>query len=107
MLCCRAMLQVPVELGSRRYVVSVGRGLARQLPRLLAPFAGRRIALVAGRRVLALHGAPVRRALAALGPVHVVSVPDGERYKTARTLGRIHDGLVAGKLGRDGLVVAL
>jgi 3-dehydroquinate synthase len=101
------MLQIPVELGARGYVVSVGRGLARQLPELLAPLAGRRIALVAGRRVLALHGAPVRRALSALGPVHVVPVPDGERYKTARTLGRIHDGLVEAKLGRDGLVVAL
>jgi 3-dehydroquinate synthase len=101
------MLQVPVELGARRYVVTVGQGLARRASELLAPFAGRRIALVAGRRVLALHGAPVRRALAALGPVHVVPVPDGERYKTARTLGRIHDGLVEAKLGRDGLVVAL
>jgi hypothetical protein len=58
-LCSGAMLRIPAELAARRCVVSVGRGLARLLPGLLAPLAGRKIALVAGRRVLAMHGGPV------------------------------------------------
>ena len=107
MLCSGPMLEIPVELGARRYVVSVGRGLARRIPERLAPLAGRRVALVSGRRVFALHGASVRRALAAIGRVSVVLVPDGERYKNPRTLGRIYDAFLDAKLGRDSLVVAL
>jgi 3-dehydroquinate synthase len=101
------VLEIPVELGPRRYSVSVGHGLSRMLGDLLGPLRGRRIVLVAGRRVFALHGAPVARALGALGRTTVALVPDGERFKTAATLGRLHDAFLEARLGRDGLVVAL
>jgi 3-dehydroquinate synthase len=101
------MLQIPVPLGERSYTVSVGHGLARRLPETLGPLRGRRTVVVASRRVLAFHGRALARPLRALGAVATVALPDGERYKTAATLGTIHDGLVEARLGRDGLVLAL
>jgi 3-dehydroquinate synthase len=101
------MLEIPVELGPRRYTVSVGHGLSRLLPDLLAGLRGRKILLVASRRVAELHGRVVERSLRALGPVHVVLVPDGERFKSRSTLETIYDALLEARLGRDGLVVAL
>jgi 3-dehydroquinate synthase len=101
------MLEIPVELGSRRYVVSVGRGLVRHLPELLSALGGRRTVLVASRRVFALHGRPVARGLRELGPVEVVLVPDGERFKSRRTLQGLYEAFLSAGLGRDGLVVAL
>ncbi len=100
------MLEIPVELGPRRYLVSVGEGLARRLPERLAHLRGRRIVLVASRRVHGLHGRPVHRALGPLGPVHTVLVPDGERYKGGATLETLYDAFLQAELGRDGLVVA-
>ncbi len=107
MLCSGPVPEIRVELGERRYAVSVGLGLARRIPERLAAFAGRRMVLVAGRRVFALHGTGVRRSMAALGPVQVVVVPDGERFKGPRTLARLYDAFLSARLGRDGLVVAL
>jgi len=101
------MLEIPVELGPRRYTVSVGHGLSRLLPELLADLRGRRILLVASRRVEALHGRGVERSLRALGTLHVVLVPDGERFKSRSTLETVYDALLEARLGRDGVVVAL
>jgi len=39
------MLEIPVELGLRRYTSSIGHGLARRLGELLAGLAGRRTML--------------------------------------------------------------
>jgi 3-dehydroquinate synthase len=100
------MVEIPVELGQRRYAVAVGEGLSRRLPDLLAGLPAERIAVVAGRRVLALHGRAVLRSLRRLGPVHVVPVPDGERHKNRRTLEAVYDAFLEARLGRDGLVVA-
>jgi len=101
------MIEIPVELGDRRYTIAIGHGLVRLLPELLAALRGRRVVLVAGRDVFALHGAKVARALAAVGPVTRVLVPDGERFKSRATLESVYEAFVAARLGRDGLVVAL
>lgn len=101
------MLEIPVELAERRYSISVGHGLGRLLPEVLEGFRGRRLVLVAGRRVFTLHGRTVERSLRALGPVHVALVPDGERFKSRKTLDALYDAFLEARLGRDGLVVAL
>jgi 3-dehydroquinate synthase len=101
------MTEIPVDLGQRRYTVSVGSGLVQRLSRLLASHRGRRVVLVGSRRVLRLHGSAVLAGLRELRPVAVVRVPDGERFKSAATLGRVYDELLRARLGRDGLVVAL
>jgi len=102
------MLEIPVELGPRRYVVSVGHGLARALPDLLAPFGARRTVVVASRRVHAMFRRELARPLGRLaGDVHACLIPDGERFKTRRTLERVYDAFLEARLGRDGLVLAL
>jgi 3-dehydroquinate synthase len=101
------VIEIPVELGPRRYAIAVGHGISKMLPDLLGPFRGRRSVLVASRRVLGLHGREVEKSLRALGPVHVAVVPDGERYKSRPTLESVYDAFLEAHLGRDGLVVAL
>jgi 3-dehydroquinate synthase len=101
------MLEIPVELGRRRYTVAVGYGLARMLGELLGAVRGRHLVVVSSRRVWALHGAAVERSLRTLGPSQVALVPDGERFKSHSTLERLYDAFLAARLGRDGLVVAV
>jgi 3-dehydroquinate synthase len=101
------MLEIPVELGARRYVVSVGHGLARLLPELLAPLGGRRTVVVASRSVHERFGRALARPLARLGVVHTCVIPDGERFKSRRTLEGVYDAFLKARLGRDGLVLAL
>ncbi len=100
------MIEVPVDLGARRYSVHVGHGAAGLIPELLAPLRGRRIALVSNARVYFLHGARVEKSLRALGPITRVLIPDGEAFKSRDSLERVHDAMAAAGLGRDALVVA-
>ncbi len=101
------MVEVAVALGARSYRVQVGSALVHRLDALLQPFAGRRLVLVSNPRVLALHGAGVKRALARLGPCTTITIPDGERHKNLRTLERLYDAFARHALARDGVLVAL
>jgi 3-dehydroquinate synthase len=101
------VIEVPVELGARRYAVSIGHGATGLLSDLLARFRGRRVVLVSNARVFSLHGRRVEAQLARIGPLARVLVPDGERHKSWRSLERLCDAFLAARLGRDGLVVAL
>jgi 3-dehydroquinate synthase len=100
------VIEVPVELGPRRYPIHVGHDASRLLPGLLGGLRGRRIALVSNARVRSLHGARVEAGLAALGPVTRILVPDGEAHKSRESLARVHDAMAAAGLGRDALLVA-
>src|SRR5687768_7489300 len=101
------MIEIPVDLGERGYSIVIAEDATRLLPERLAPFAGRRIALVSDRKVHKLHGARVERALKSTGRVSRILVPPGERYKTRATVDRIQDELLRCGFGRDGVVVAL
>jgi 3-dehydroquinate synthase len=101
------MVTIPVELGERSYEIIIADAAIRQLPERLARFAGRKVVLVSDKRVYALHGAAVERALRSMGRVGHVIMPAGERYKTRATLDRLHDEFVRLGLGRDSLIVAL
>ena len=101
------MIEIPVELGERRYPIVIGHGLARLLGEVLGSQKGRRALIVSSPRVWSRHGATVARGLRALAPQGPVLFADGERHKTRETLARLHDAFVAAKLGRDGLVVAV
>jgi 3-dehydroquinate synthase len=99
------VLEIPIELGTRSYVVSVGYGTASALPALVRE--RRRSVVVADSRVWSRHGRRLEPALAALGSVHRVLVPSGERFKSRRRLAALHDAFVEARLGRDGRVIAL
>jgi 3-dehydroquinate synthase len=100
------MIEVPVELGARRYSVSIGHGVLALLPELLRGLGPRRTVLVSNPRVWALHGQRIERPLRRLGPVVRALVPDGERHKNRATLDTLHEAFLKAGLARDGLVVA-
>ncbi|HVQ30077.1 MAG TPA: 3-dehydroquinate synthase [Vicinamibacteria bacterium] len=101
------MIEIPVELGDRRYPIVIGHGLARLLGDVLEEQKGRRVLIVSSPKVWKLHGPTVARGLRGLAPRGPVLFPDGERYKTRETLARLHDAFLSSGLGRDGLVVAV
>jgi 3-dehydroquinate synthase len=101
------MIEIPVELGERRYPIIIGRGVARLLPDVLSSLRGRRLVLVSSPPIYKLHGRTVERSLSPLGRVQTLLIPSGERFKTRATLEHLHDRFLAKGLARDGCVVAL
>jgi 3-dehydroquinate synthase len=101
------MIEIPVELGERRYPIYIGHGLARLLSDLLSGLRGRKVVVVSSARVWGLHEATVSRGLAGLSPGEPVLIADGERNKTRATLDRLHDAFLARGVARDGVVIAV
>jgi 3-dehydroquinate synthase len=103
------MIDIPVDLGPRRYSIHVGFGAARMIPDLLSGVVtpGRRVIVVSSPRIWSLHGGRAEKALRRLGPLGRILMDDGERRKTRRTLDRLHDAFLDLGLRRDGVVVAL
>jgi 3-dehydroquinate synthase len=100
------MQTVTVELGERSYPIHIGGGLLGQ-PQLLAPVLGRRDAIIVTNDVVGpLYLAAARAACGGRCRAEVV-LPDGEAHKTMATIGRVLDGLVAARAGRDAVIVAL
>jgi len=98
-----------VALGARTYPVYIGAGLlAREA--LYAPHLPRgRVAVVSDTNVAPRYLEQVAGALARAGAHAVVPVvvDAGEGAKDWRTLDRVFDALLEGRVGRDGLIVAL
>ena len=100
---------VTVGLGERTYDVLIGDGLIDRAGELIAPLLKRaRTAVVADETVMSLHGA---RLLAALDQAGIASesivIPPGEASKSFAELERVCDRLLAQKLDRGDLIVAL
>ena len=103
------METVHVNLGSRSYDIFVGHGI---LDRVGVSYRrlelGAKAAIVTNPTVADLYLEPVKRSLEAVGvTVHVVTVPDGEEYKTLKTVGEIHGSLMQAGLDRTSCVVTL
>ena len=97
--------RIEVRTGSRTSTIIVGEGALAGLSRWLDEAGvGPRRFVVSNPKVWGLHGAAIQHAL---GPVPVILVPDGERYKTVRTTERIYDGLIKGGADRGSAIVAV
>ena len=107
MLASGRVIKVPVALGARRYSIRIAAGLVGDLAAQLAPFRGRRLSVVSSSRVWSLHGRRIESELRKSGPVEMVLIGDGERFKSWKTLRGLCDAFSAARLGRDGLVVAV
>ena len=96
-------LQVDAPGGG--YPVLLGEELLARMPSLLGEHdLAARTAVVTNEPLAALYG---QRLVDALPDAFLVSVPDGEQYKTLDTLSYIFEELVSNKLNRDGLMLAL
>ncbi|MBS0393335.1 MAG: 3-dehydroquinate synthase [Proteobacteria bacterium] len=95
-----------IDLGDRRYPIHIGAGLLSDRARLEAGLPGGPLLVVSNETVAPLYLGRVRAALAGR-TLHECVLPDGERHKTLATLERVYDALAAGRVHRDGAVLAL
>jgi 3-dehydroquinate synthase len=91
---------------SDRYAIAVTRSIAGTRERLLEMIAGARVAVIADRTVLELHGPDLLGALAEAGvEPEVVAVPAGERHKTLEQAARLLEWLTGTQIGRRDTVL--
>jgi 3-dehydroquinate synthase len=101
------MQTLSLALGERSYPIHIGAGLLDQAA-CYAPVRGKRVAVVTNPVVQALYLARVQAAIVQAGGESVpVIVEDGEQAKAWPSLDRVFDALLAARLGRDALIVAL
>ena len=103
------MQALRVALGERSYPIHIGKGLLDDA-RLYVPHVGSRSAAVVSNAVVApIYLERASHALAQAGARAVVPVvvEDGEQAKSWATLERVYDALLAARLGRDSVIVAL
>lgn len=87
------------------YVVTVGAGSLDRLPELVRKAApGFRVAVITDSVVASHYGNRVARLLA---PQATFTIPAGEQHKTRETWARITDEMLAARLGRDTIIVAV
>ena len=96
---------IPVGTASRAYRVRVGAGAVQQLDRWITEAGGDGARfVVSSLPVWQAHGGAITAALPQAGRV---LMPDGERAKTVRTVGLIHDALAQAAADRTVTVVAV
>lgn len=101
--------RVTVDLGARSYDVRIGQGLIEEAGDAIAALRpDARVAVVTDGNVAAIHAEPLMAALERAGVVACrTTVAPGETSKSLATLERVLDELLAARLGRNDLVVAL
>jgi 3-dehydroquinate synthase len=96
--------RLEVRAGSVEYDVLIGRGLLARMPALLAERGlTARVMVISNTTVGPLYG----EALAETLDATLLTVPDGEQYKTLETLGALCQGMLKAGLDRSSIVVAL
>ena len=100
---------VPVDLGERSYEVRIGRGLLARAGEQITALAGkRRVAILTDETVAARHLPELQAALAAQGiDAPALALPAGEATKCWARLGEAVEWLLAQKIERKDLVIAL
>ena len=103
------MQALRVALGERSYPIHIGAGLLEDAGLYAAHVGSRSVAVVSNAVVAPLYLERVTRALAQAGARTVVPVvvENGEQAKSWATLDRVFDALLAARLGRDSVIVAL
>ncbi len=100
---------VHVALGERAYNILIGDGLIAEAGAVLAErFPGRRFGIITDSSVAALHLPRLLASLDAAGLGHSeIVMPPGEATKSWDLLGQAVEGLLAARLERGDLVIAL
>ena len=95
-----------VSLGERSYPIVIGEGLLQSRELLSAQLSGRDVVLISNSVVAPLYAPRLWQALHGQRVVEVI-LPDGEQHKSLATAGRVFDVLIANRVGRDAVVLAL
>ena len=102
------MQPLRVALGERAYPIHIGAGLLDEAQRYAPHLSAGTVALLSNATVAPIYLARVRAALEKAGArVLPVLVDDGEQAKSWATLDGVFDALLAGRCGRDSVLVAL
>ena len=105
----RTTTAIKVELGARSYDILIGRGLIAEAgAELRRRLPGVRVAIVSDETVARLHLNALRESLRAAGIDHVaITVPAGEESKSFGMLTRVVDDILAARIERNDVVLAL
>jgi 3-dehydroquinate synthase len=95
-----------VSLGERSYPILIGPGLLRSRELLATHLSGRDAVLISNTVVAPLYAEMLKQNLQGQRVVEMI-LPDGEQYKTLSTASRVFDVMIANRVGRDGIVLAL
>lgn len=94
-----------VRAGAHAYEVRIARGAASHLDEIFdAAGLPRRRFVVSAAPIWRPHGRTILRGLTTEEPI---LVPDGERFKTLQTAGRIYDALIRAEADRGSAIVAV
>ncbi|MBX6424471.1 MAG: 3-dehydroquinate synthase [Variibacter sp.] len=104
-----AITRVPVDLAGRSYDIAIGRGLLQELgPRLRDLRPGAAAAVITDAQVARHHLAAAVASLEAAGIRHVgITVPAGEGSKSFARFEQACDAVLAARIGRSDVIVAL
>ena len=100
------MHTLTVSLGERSYPILIGSGLLRSRELLAAQLSGRDVVLISNTVVAGLYADALKQTLQQ-PPAAEVILPDGEQYKTLDSASRVFDVMIANRIGRDAMVLAL
>jgi 3-dehydroquinate synthase len=100
--------RVHVALGERAYDILIGRGLLSAAGALITPLGARRAAIVSDETVATLYADGLIASLAerGIGSTSIL-VPPGEASKSYESLARVCDAVLASRVERGDLVIAL
>ncbi|HKG47150.1 MAG TPA: 3-dehydroquinate synthase [Pyrinomonadaceae bacterium] len=101
-------LEISLKQESRSSQINIGRDIRRNLAQLLPQKAPRRVGIISNERVFGLYGREVKRSLKTAGFTALEwLMPEGERYKSFRSLEKAVTFLSENRFERDDLVLAL
>jgi 3-dehydroquinate synthase len=95
-----------VDLSERSYPILIGPGLSRSRELMSANIPGHDAVLISNSIVAPLYASQVTASLHGRRIIDVI-LPDGEQHKTLGNASRIFDVMIANRLGRDTVVLAL
>jgi 3-dehydroquinate synthase len=101
-------IRVPVPLGERAYDILIGRGLLAEAGALIASLGARRSVIVSDETVASLYADRLIASLAERGVGSaMIMVPPGEASKSYESLAHVCDAVLAARIERGDLVIAL
>ncbi|MDO5639285.1 MAG: 3-dehydroquinate synthase [Neisseria sp.] len=102
------MRTLTVNTPSHAYPIFIGEHLLQQADTLLAPYLGKKAAIVTNETVAPLYLKTLQTALSRAGTEHFsIILPDGEQHKNWQTLNQVFDGLMQNRAERKTTLIAL